>query len=180
MVSRRVSALSDDNLETHPAMLVNTNGPNKRMHRTAAPRFGFVCAGFLGRWIRSQRPFPAAVGDPCRSTMQPPRRARRTRRRGESLCPSAVSEGSRLMPWSSGISPGFIQQRACSPAAPTQHSGACLRGLRDLRGDRVWKGSNQSLHPTAARPLSWRGAGRFRRSIRCGRLLPAAVGELLR
>ena len=33
-----------------------------RCTRTAALRFGFGCAGFIGRWIRCQRPFPAAVG----------------------------------------------------------------------------------------------------------------------
>ena len=29
---------------------------------TAAPHCGFRCAGFIGRWIRCQRPFPAAGG----------------------------------------------------------------------------------------------------------------------
>lgn len=41
--------------------------PNQMIHRTAAPRFGFGCAGLLGRWIRSRRSSPAAVGDLGRS-----------------------------------------------------------------------------------------------------------------
>jgi hypothetical protein len=36
---------------------------NKQMHRTAAPRCSFRVAGLFGSWIRSQSPFPAAVGD---------------------------------------------------------------------------------------------------------------------
>jgi hypothetical protein len=30
---------------------------------TRRPRFGFAECGFFGRWIRRQRPFPAAAGD---------------------------------------------------------------------------------------------------------------------
>ena len=41
--------------------------PNHRMHTNRRPAFQFRYSGFFGRWIRSQRPFPAAVGDPCRS-----------------------------------------------------------------------------------------------------------------
>jgi hypothetical protein len=38
-------------------------GAHKQMHRTAAPRCSFESAGLFGRWIRSQSPLPAAVGD---------------------------------------------------------------------------------------------------------------------
>ena len=44
---------------------------NKQMHRTAAPRCSFESAGLFGRWIRSQRPFPAVVGDLDRSATAP-------------------------------------------------------------------------------------------------------------
>jgi hypothetical protein len=37
---------------------------NKQMQRTAVPRCSFESAGVFGHWIRRQRPFPAAVGDP--------------------------------------------------------------------------------------------------------------------
>ena len=36
---------------------------NKQMQRTADPRCSFVSRTLFGRWIRSQSPFPAAVGD---------------------------------------------------------------------------------------------------------------------
>ena len=42
-------------------------GAHKQMHRTAAPRCSFESAGLFGRWIRSQSPLPAAVGDLDRS-----------------------------------------------------------------------------------------------------------------
>jgi hypothetical protein len=38
---------------------------------------------------------------------------------------------------------------------------------------------NQALHPTAARPRSCQRHRMFSRPIRSGRLLPAAVGELI-
>jgi hypothetical protein len=41
--------------------------PNQRMHTNRRPALQFRCSGFFGRWIRCQRPFPAAVGDPYRS-----------------------------------------------------------------------------------------------------------------
>lgn len=41
--------------------------PNKRMHTSRRPALQFHCSGFFGRWIRNQRPVPAAVDDPCRS-----------------------------------------------------------------------------------------------------------------
>jgi len=40
-----------------------TNPPNKSMHTNRRQAFQFRCSGFFGRWIRSQCPFPAAVGD---------------------------------------------------------------------------------------------------------------------
>jgi hypothetical protein len=40
---------------------------NQQVHRTAAPRLSFRGSGEFGRWIRSQRPLPAAVGDLDRS-----------------------------------------------------------------------------------------------------------------
>ena len=41
----------------------------KRMHTNRRPAFQFRCSGFFGRWIRSQRPSPAAVGDLGRCPM---------------------------------------------------------------------------------------------------------------
>ena len=38
--------------------------------------------------------------------------------------------------------------------------------------------ANQTLHPTATRPRSCHSHRKFSRLIRCGRLPPAAVGEL--
>jgi hypothetical protein len=43
------------------------NEPNKWIHTNRRPAFRFERAGFFARWIRSQREFPAAVGDPSRS-----------------------------------------------------------------------------------------------------------------
>jgi hypothetical protein len=37
---------------------------NKRMHTNRRPAFRFERTGLFGRWISSQCPFPAAVGDP--------------------------------------------------------------------------------------------------------------------
>jgi len=37
--------------------------PNKSMHTNRRQAFQFRCFGFFGRWIRSQCPPPAAVGD---------------------------------------------------------------------------------------------------------------------
>jgi hypothetical protein len=39
---------------------------NNRIHTNRRPAFRFARVGFFARWIRSQRPFPAAVGDPLR------------------------------------------------------------------------------------------------------------------
>ncbi len=40
--------------------------PNKRMHTNRRPALQLERSGFFGRWIRCQRPSPAAVGDPWR------------------------------------------------------------------------------------------------------------------
>ena len=36
---------------------------NQSLHRTAAPRREIDGTWFIGRWIRCQRPLPAAVGE---------------------------------------------------------------------------------------------------------------------
>lgn len=44
--------------------MLRTMPPNKRMHTNRRPALQVGCAAFSGRWIRCQRPLPAAVGDP--------------------------------------------------------------------------------------------------------------------
>jgi hypothetical protein len=43
-----------------------TTMANKRIHTNRRSAFQFRCSESFGRWIRRQRPFPAAVGDPYR------------------------------------------------------------------------------------------------------------------
>lgn len=45
---------------------MTNKAPNKRMHANRRQALQFGYSGFFGRWIRSQCPFPAAVGDPFR------------------------------------------------------------------------------------------------------------------
>jgi len=60
-----------------------------------------------------------------------------------------------------------------SPTAVFPHRGLAPHQFTPMSGAR------KTLHPTAARPARFRRHRKFRRPIRCGRLTPAAVGELL-
>jgi len=56
----------------------------------------------------------------------------------------------------------------------------CLSESRQSDSYTVEGAPNKTLHPTAARPHRFLHRRMFRRPIRCGRLPPAAVGELVR
>ena len=69
MVSRRVLALSDDNLETHPAMLVNENGPNHSVEANRRPAAPLGVGYQFGSSFSARPDLPAAVAHLGRSAM---------------------------------------------------------------------------------------------------------------
>ena len=133
---------------------LNRKAPNQSLHRTAAQRLGFGCAGMIGRRIRCRRPWSAAVGELWRSTMYSPRRARSARRDPRRNAPvRPLSEG-----WSAPATrtPALGRGYRCSwsrPDGTLSGGGDSLRVLRVLRGRPGPELSNQSVEATATRSL---------------------------